>query len=253
MRIKERHLIKELNQLLGKCKLPAVENVEEVSPSLLIALYESLKQERLAIQDRKDRSKQAQTRNIKLLVAALSKDLVNADLSHLNARQFCAQDRRSIVAFLDIVVPLGRILSIGKHDDEETESTIATETTIETSLGLSSRVDALLTNQILPSPKTPRTMKSRGCPHVKQACKHSPMLCKLHRSESPQRSPRARYGTSFLVDSPYTKYLKARKEAAVADFQDYSRWKQSNPLSQTIRHTSLITSVDSNASFYGDL
>ena len=64
-------LLPPLNLLLSRHYLPTINHPSEITPSLLIALYESLIHTRLAAIDRKDKSPTTQIRNIKLLLGTM--------------------------------------------------------------------------------------------------------------------------------------------------------------------------------------
>src|SRR5436190_14209327 len=64
-------LLVQFNGLLSRHYLPTVAYPSEITPSLLVALYESLIHSRLAAIERKDKSLTAQIRNIKLLLGEM--------------------------------------------------------------------------------------------------------------------------------------------------------------------------------------
>lgn len=343
MAIKDKHLVRELNGLLQTTNLPEVRSISEISPNLLIVLYEVLKQGRLNGYDRKDHSRTARIQSVKCLLQAISKDLVTVDLCSLDPRKICQNDPKSVCHLLDIMIPLCRILraKIRRREIEtepsgiditgettdtpltqdlsaQTDNTsIVTNSTIEcqddatsildehstkvstsSSLATTARVHRAERRELKEGRRVAKghqrrmrcsnqctgTLKrgNRGhrvadneCPHKNIVAHAAPLgrdysrppnletVVPKHRLDflyttkytAPSKAQRSapsmprqvptfaspspsvydsdslltpRPGCrSFLVDSPYTKYRKARKVAAISELRAYDRWRNS--------------------------
>ena len=99
-------LLGPLNLLLSRHYLPTINHPSEITPSLLIALYESLIRTRLAAIDRKDKSPTAQIRNIKLLLGTMV--MAGWDVGSIDPVGVVEREESSIMDFVEVLLDVGR-------------------------------------------------------------------------------------------------------------------------------------------------
>lgn len=108
-------LLLRFNSLLSSANLPKLSNILDVTPSLLIALYESIPPfQRVPFVDVSAPGFGGRLRNMKLLVGSIASGryglLTNETrekLEELNLRQFCEKDADAVRDVIEIVVQVG--------------------------------------------------------------------------------------------------------------------------------------------------
>src|SRR5271156_4281167 len=99
-------LLSPLNLLLSRHYLPTITHPSEITPSLLLALYESLIQSRLSSLDRKDKSPTTQIRNIKLLLGELV--MKGWDVGLIDPVGVVEREESSLMDLIEVFVEIGR-------------------------------------------------------------------------------------------------------------------------------------------------
>jgi hypothetical protein len=122
----------QLNALLVKHNLPQVKRYAEVSPLLLVALFECIQGERLAIEHRTQTSTIEQARQIHLLLAEISKTLIKLDISLLNVQAIVARDEVNLRKVIHILLIANQVFSLSRDlscmtEDNNDELTLTSE------------------------------------------------------------------------------------------------------------------------------
>lgn len=165
MKRKKNSSVEDLNELLKLYNLPEIRDLNEISPSLLVALYESLRGSRLPIRNRKDRSAAGKVWHIKELLKSISQDVLRTDLSHIDPRSVCSRDRRTLLCLVEVLVSIGRILCQSRCEAGEVgDSTIAQSTTDDAAS--SDSCSETIDNSCAPS-------SSSSCRTLPRKCCHS--------------------------------------------------------------------------------
>ena len=99
-------LLHPLNLLLSRHYLPTINHPSEITPSLLIALYESLIHTRLAAIDRKDKSPTTQIRNIKLLLGTMV--MAGWDVGLIDPVGVVEREESCLMDLAEVLVEVGR-------------------------------------------------------------------------------------------------------------------------------------------------
>ena len=99
-------LLPPLNILLTRHYLPTITHPSEITPSLLIALYESLIHTRLAAIDRKDKSSTTQIRNIKLLLGTMV--MAGWDVGLVDPVGVVEREESCLMDLAEVLVEVGR-------------------------------------------------------------------------------------------------------------------------------------------------
>ncbi|ORY86309.1 hypothetical protein BCR37DRAFT_376883 [Protomyces lactucae-debilis] len=107
-----RHTLLELNALLLKHKLPRVKRFAEISPLLLIALYECMQGERLALQQRANATKSQQVQQIVCLVDVISKTIFKLDPALISAEQVVERQEVALCQLIHILLIVDQVLEL---------------------------------------------------------------------------------------------------------------------------------------------
>src|ERR1700738_3727106 len=127
-------LLPSLNTLLSRHYLPTITHPSELTPSLLVALYESLIHTRLAALERKDKSSTAQIRNIKLLLGMMVME--GWDVGLIDPVGVVEREESCLMDLCEILIEIGRekygiggmtSTELKVHDELETVSEVSDE------------------------------------------------------------------------------------------------------------------------------
>ncbi|KAF3930575.1 hypothetical protein ABW19_dt0203799 [Dactylella cylindrospora] len=115
------NVIPQLNAILKGTPLPPVRTLNDITPSLLLDLYELLFHIKLAYATPRDHSAESQLRNIRVLIGHIAHDILKMDLSFLEPQKICMRDERALADFLRIFLGVAKLrkahLERGKSDD----------------------------------------------------------------------------------------------------------------------------------------
>ena len=179
--IRTSSLLSPFNALLSRHYLPTIAHPNEITTSLVIALYESLIQTRLAAINRKDKSQASQIRNVKLLLGEMV--MAGWDVGMIDPIGVVEREESCLMDMIEVLVEIGRekygtLLSPPPKLSKKELSTIAEVSVTETSNSdsesststlrpIHQRADAILSrlhtlNPSLRSPSPTESVISRG-------------------------------------------------------------------------------------------
>jgi hypothetical protein len=131
-------LLSPFNTLLSRNYLPTISHPSELTPSLLIALYESLIHSRLSAIERKDKSSTAQIRNIKLLLGEMV--MTGWDVGGIDPVGVVEREESCLMDLVEVFVEIGReVYGIVVSNVGELESGMRTRKELTT---ISERMDS---------------------------------------------------------------------------------------------------------------
>jgi hypothetical protein len=168
-------LLPLFNGLLARHFLPTLAHPSEATPSLLVALYESLIQSRLASINRRDRSAATQIRNVKLLLGEMV--MVGWDVGGIDPQGVVEREETCLMDMIEIFCDIGRdkygaAMSVKVEAEEErgdldTISEGESDDSVSTIRGIHARAENIVTminalNPNLRPPSPTDTVISRG-------------------------------------------------------------------------------------------
>ncbi|EPS42469.1 hypothetical protein H072_3577 [Dactylellina haptotyla CBS 200.50] len=103
------NVIPQLNSILAATPLPPISSISDITPSLLLDLYELLFRIKLAYATPRDLSPDSQLRNIRVLIGHIAHDILKMDLSFLEPQKICDRDERALGDFLRIFLGVAKL------------------------------------------------------------------------------------------------------------------------------------------------
>ncbi|KAK6533590.1 hypothetical protein TWF694_002527 [Orbilia ellipsospora] len=103
------NVIPQLNTILSATPLPPISKISDITPSLLLDLYELLFRIKLAYATPRDLSPDSQLKNIRVLIGHIAHDILKMDLSFLEPQKICDGDERALGDFLRIFLGVARL------------------------------------------------------------------------------------------------------------------------------------------------
>ncbi|EWC48215.1 hypothetical protein DRE_02319 [Drechslerella stenobrocha 248] len=103
------NVIPQLNAILKGTPLPQIRSINDITPSLLLDLYELLFHIKLAYATPRDLSADSQLRNIRVLIGHIAHDILKMDLSFLEPQRICMRDEKALGDFLRIFLGVARL------------------------------------------------------------------------------------------------------------------------------------------------
>ncbi|KAF3908466.1 hypothetical protein ABW21_db0203517 [Orbilia brochopaga] len=102
-------VIPQLNTILKGTPLPPIRSINDITPSLLLDLYELLFRIKLAYATPRDLSADSQLRNIRVLIGHIAHDILKMDLSFLEPQKICMRDEKALGDFLRIFLGVAKL------------------------------------------------------------------------------------------------------------------------------------------------
>ncbi|KAK6350022.1 hypothetical protein TWF696_006271 [Orbilia brochopaga] len=103
------NVIPQLNTILKGTPLPPIRSINDITPSLLLDLYELLFRIKLAYATPRDLSADSQLRNIRVLIGHIAHDILKMDLSFLEPQKICMRDEKALGDFLRIFLGVAKL------------------------------------------------------------------------------------------------------------------------------------------------
>ncbi|KAJ6261855.1 hypothetical protein Dda_2654 [Drechslerella dactyloides] len=119
------NVIPQLNTILKGTPLPPIRSINDITPSLLLDLYELLFRIKLAYATPRDLSAESQLRNIRVLIGHIAHDILKMDLSFLEPQKICMRDEKALGDFLRIFLGVAKLRKAhldkgrGHHDHDQ--------------------------------------------------------------------------------------------------------------------------------------
>ncbi|KAF3910919.1 hypothetical protein ABW20_dc0109205 [Dactylellina cionopaga] len=103
------NVVSQFNAILTSTPLPAISTLDDITPSLLLDLYELLFRLKLPYATPRDLSHDSQLRNIRVLIGHIAHDILKMDLSFLEPHKICNRDEQALGDFLRIFLGVARL------------------------------------------------------------------------------------------------------------------------------------------------
>lgn len=171
----ERRVLTDFANLLTAFNLPRVRHTNEVSPGLLVAVYESITETRLPIADRRDRSHGSQVQNLKTLFAAIHDNIFRFEIVGIDIELLRVGHKKSLLDFIQILFGIRHALNFSKPISKENSSSFVSGSDDESSISSGSiPIQSNSVTSSSPTDESPDTTKE----HVRIAQKA--LLCRKH-------------------------------------------------------------------------
>ncbi|KAF3902938.1 hypothetical protein AA313_de0210452 [Arthrobotrys entomopaga] len=103
------NVIPQLNAIISATPLSPISKISDITPSLLLDLYELLFRIKLAYATPRDLSPDSQLKNIRVLIGHIAHDILKMDLSFLEPQKICDGDERALGDFLRIFLGVAKL------------------------------------------------------------------------------------------------------------------------------------------------